>query len=262
MPLQANGIEAWIIDPIDESEVQHFQPEAVDYPSGQTCWIASELNKGFAIRWRNTDVFCQTASRVYVDGVECAGEIILGPNREATVSGRRVSGSSVSPFMFSPLNLTDDDDFLDAGAHKDLGLIKLEIWTINMARSKPYPNIAAAEETKIHERSKKGVAHQIKFGEPVVHTTRNAAIVEYLERSPLVTFTFKYRSMDLLRANDIAPKAGSRKRNAAAGPSGSLGDKNPKRVKKEGASENSPLREIIDLTRSESPVASEVIDLT
>ncbi|KAJ7162077.1 hypothetical protein C8R46DRAFT_1103402, partial [Mycena filopes] len=256
MRLEANGIQAWIIDPSDDSEVEQFQPETVDIPTGQTCWIASELNKGFGIRWRNTDVFCQTASRVYVDGVECAGEIIMGPNLEATVSGRRTSGSAVSPFLFSPLNMTDDDEFLDAGVHKDLGLIKLEIWTVNMEGTKPFADLGAAPaESKIHERSKKAVPHQIKFGEPVAHAPRNAAIVEYLERRPLVTFTFKYRSLELLRANGIAPKAPSRKRNAAAGPSE---DKNPKRVKKEGPS--SP-GEIIDLTRSESPEASGVIDL-
>jgi hypothetical protein len=113
-----------------------------------------------------------------VDGIECAGEIILGPNREATISGRRTSGSTVSPFKFSPLNLTgtvfltikeirqgnslDDDEFLESAGHKDVGLIRVEIWTINMAGTKPYSNIAPVEESKIHERSKKGGTHQIK----------------------------------------------------------------------------------------------------
>jgi hypothetical protein len=98
--------------------------------------------------------------------------------------------------------------------HKDVGLIRVEIWTINMAGTKPYSNIAAPVETKIHERSKKGGSHQIKpvirfktvltltttsrFGQEVIHATRSAAIIEYLENSPLVTFTFKYRSIGWL----------------------------------------------------------------
>ncbi|KAJ6594438.1 hypothetical protein B0H19DRAFT_1366306 [Mycena capillaripes] len=258
MRLAANGFEAWIA--IDDQEVEQFLPKTVDYPVGQTCWIASELNKGFSIHWRNTDVFCQTAARIWVDGMECAGEIILTPNREASVTGRRTSGSTISPFIFSPLNLTDDDAFLDSVAHKDVGLIRVEVWTINMAGTKPYSNVPPPVESKIHERSKKGGAHQIKFGDSVAHATRSAAIIEYLERSPLVTFTFKYRSIDLLRADELAPNQGSSKRKAGNSPN--LETKAPKRVKKE-AGQQAPLPgEIIDLTKSDTHVATEVIDLT
>ncbi|KAJ7933791.1 hypothetical protein B0H13DRAFT_682637 [Mycena leptocephala] len=266
MRLEANGFEAWIN--IDDCEVEQFQPKTVEYPTGQTSWIASEVNKGFSIHWRNTDVFCQTAARIWVDGIECAGEIILGPNREASVSGRRTSGSTVSPFKFSPLNLTDDDAFLDSVGHKDVGLIRVEIWTINMAGTKPFSNIAAPVETKIHERSKKGGSHQIKFGQEVIHATRSAAIIEYLENSPLVTFTFKYRSIDLLRADGLAPNRVSNKRKASADGPSSSESKVAKRVKKEtGQQFSSTPGEIIDLTRSVTPpsrppVATEVIDLT
>ncbi|KAJ7354667.1 hypothetical protein DFH08DRAFT_1077325 [Mycena albidolilacea] len=267
MRLKANGFESWIC--INDGEIEQFKPQTVEHPTGQTCWIASEVDKGFSIHWRNTDVFCQTAARIWVDGIECAGEIILGPNREATISGRRTSGSTVSPFRFSPLNLTDDDEFLESAGHKDVGLIRVEIWTINMAGTKPYSNIAPVEESKIHERSKKGGTHQIKFDEEIVQVPRSAAIIEYLERSPLVTFTFKYRSIDLLRADNIAPK---HKRKASPSSSETKAStktselktvlkrrQNPKRVKKE---DNSTPGEIIDLTRSDTPVATEIIDLT
>jgi hypothetical protein len=43
MRLAANGFEAWV--KIDGEEIEHFHPETVDEPSGQTCWIASQLNK-------------------------------------------------------------------------------------------------------------------------------------------------------------------------------------------------------------------------
>ncbi|KAJ7451844.1 hypothetical protein B0H11DRAFT_1821778 [Mycena galericulata] len=264
MPLKANGFEAWVR--VDGQDAQHFQPETVNEPTGQTCWIASELNKGFSIHWRNTDVFCQTAGRIWVDGVECSGEITMGPNIEASVSGRRTSGSAISPFMFSSLNLTDDDAFLDSTAHKDVGLIRLEIWTITKTGNMPFPDVAPSVDSKIHERAtKKGVAHQTKFGEPIVEAPRAAAIVQYLEQLPLVTFTFKYRSIDLLRANGIAPNSVLGKRNAVAGPSGSnkMETKGAKRVKKEaGQPVSFTPGGIIDLTRSETPVESEIIDLT
>ncbi|KAJ7661635.1 hypothetical protein B0H17DRAFT_1094043 [Mycena rosella] len=264
MPLVANGFEACV--KIEGKEVQQFQAEATDEPSGRTCWIASELNKGFSIHWKNTDVFCQTAARIWVDGIECAGEIIRGPNFDASVSGRRTSATTTAPFVFSQLDLTDDDAFLDSATHKDVGLIRMEIWTINQIGTKAYTNQAASKESKIHERSKKGVAHQIKFGAEVVEAPRAAAIITYLERTPVVTFTFKYRSIDLLRANGIAPNqnSGTGKRKAADGPSGSLKQetKGQKRVKKEAGS--FVPGEIIDLTRSKTPVpsSSEIIDLT
>ncbi|KAJ7680819.1 hypothetical protein DFH06DRAFT_1077812 [Mycena polygramma] len=277
--LIANGFEAWIT--IEGEEVEQYEPKTVEYPTGQTCWIASQINKGFSIHWKNTDVFCQTVARIWVDGIECSGEIILMPNREATISGRRASGSTVSPFVFSPLNLTgtvylidsayneprsspDDDAFLDSAAHKDVGIIRVEIWTINYTGSKPYrDNAPPPVESKIHERSKKGGAHQIKFQDSVVVSTRAAAIIEYLENSPLVTFTFRYKSLDLLKADGLAPSHSSSKRKALTGSPSSSQIKGPKRVKTEPKPQvESAPGEIIDLTRSESPVATEVIDLT
>ncbi|KAJ7049688.1 hypothetical protein C8F01DRAFT_1181538 [Mycena amicta] len=203
MPLSANGFDAWIV--VGDEETDVFKPELIDEPSGWTSWIASELGKEFSVHWRNTDVFCQTVGRVWVDGIECSGEILRGPNMDAKLTGRRTSGSTTAPFVFSKINFTDDDNFLDASSSRDVGLIKLEIWTINMTGTKPFATPAPVAESKVHERSKKGVAHQIKFGTPVDGHLRAAAIIEYLEPFPLVTFQFIYRSMDILRANGIAP---------------------------------------------------------
>ncbi|KAK7005963.1 hypothetical protein R3P38DRAFT_3326409 [Favolaschia claudopus] len=218
MRLQANGFEAWIN--INSREVEHFQPETVDNPSGQTCWIASEINQGFSIHWKNTDVFCQTAARIWVDGLECAGEIVSGPNREAFITGRRTSGSTISPFKFSALNMTDDDDFLYSTGNNDVGTIRIEIWTVTVTGTQPYNKAAPAPEMKVHERSKKGGSHQIKlvFADEVQEAPRSAAIIQYLEAFPLVTFTFKYRSMDLLRADGVAPGKIFTKRKASSSP--------------------------------------------
>ncbi|KAJ7782345.1 hypothetical protein DFH07DRAFT_874432 [Mycena maculata] len=261
MPLKANGFQAWI--KVDDHEAQHFQPEKIDDPSGQTCWIVSELNKGFSVHWRNTDVFCQTAGRLWVDGVECSGEILMGPNLETSVSGRRTSGSTITPVIFSSLELTDDDAFLDSAAPKDIGLIRLEIWTINRTGSVPFSNIAPREASKIHERSKKLGAHQTKFGDQVVEPiTRYAAVFDYLEALPMVTFTFKYRPLELLKANGITPSSVLGKNNAEGGPSRSV--KQETKGAKRGVSQPASFSsgEIIDLTRSESPVTPEIIDLT
>ncbi|KAJ7646779.1 hypothetical protein FB45DRAFT_697611, partial [Roridomyces roridus] len=203
MPLSSAGFEAWI--EVEGKETRYYEPEDLDDSDGQTCWIVSELDKAFSIHWRNEDVFIQTAGRIWVDGVECSGEILRGPGK-TSISGRRTSGTTLAPFIFSSMNLTDDDAFLDTAPDKDLGLIKLEVWAISYTgETKAFPNAKAPSQSKIHERSKKSGAHQTKFGDPVMEVSRGAAVVEYLQSTPLATFTFKYRSLDLLQANDIAP---------------------------------------------------------
>ncbi|KAF7315893.1 hypothetical protein MIND_00105900 [Mycena indigotica] len=263
MPLSANGFDAWIV--VGDDEAEFYAPELLEEPSGYTSWIASELGKEFSIHWRNTDVFCQTVGRVWVDGIECSGEILLGPNMSTRVSGRRTTGSALSPFLFSTINFTDDDDFVDITSSRDIGLIKLELWTINMTGTKPFTDNAPVAESKVHERSKKGVAHQTKFGEPVQGNMRSAAIVEYLETFPIVTFTFKYRSLDILQANGIAPasvRPAKRKSGTVKLEEMALS----KRLKREPLSvgRNGKSSEVIDLTRDSNspPATAEVIDLT
>ncbi|KAJ7071924.1 hypothetical protein C8F01DRAFT_1101886 [Mycena amicta] len=205
MPLSANGFDAWIVVG-DEGERMCTNPNLSTSRAGWTSWIASELGKEFSVHWRNTDVFCQTVGRVWVDGIECSGEILRGPNMDAKLTGRRTSDP----------RRPHDDNFLDASSSRDVGLIKLEIWTINMTGTKPFATPAPVAESKVHERSKKGVAHQIKFGTPVDGHLRAAAIIEYLEPFPLVTFQFIYRSMDILRANGIAPAKTAKRKGAAS----------------------------------------------
>ncbi|KAF7305873.1 hypothetical protein HMN09_00741500 [Mycena chlorophos] len=272
MPLSANGIDAWVAVGGYDSEAQTYQPEPFDgrdsdsSVSGWTAWIASELGQEFSVHWRNTDVFCQTVGRVWVDGIECSGEILRGPNYDTRVAGRRTSGSAVQPFVFERIELTDDDNFLHASSSRDIGTIKLEIWTINMTGTKPFSNSAPVADAKVHERSKKGVAHQVKFvfllfkfGAPVEGNQRSAAVIEYLDTSPLATFTFRYRSIEILRANGIAPAREStsrttkrKSRTMSAGVK--LEDKPPiKRFKREQ-------RDPELLTRTFKP--GETIDLT
>ncbi|KAF7322033.1 hypothetical protein MKEN_00726100 [Mycena kentingensis (nom. inval.)] len=268
MPLSAEGIEAWIqvgYDAGDDGEeAEMYSAEATQTPSGPgwSAWIASQLGREFTIHWRNTDVFCQTVGRVWVDGIECSGEILRGPNHATKCAGRRTSGSTVAPFVFSNVNLTDDDTFLDSTSSREVGTIKLEIWTINMTGTKQFSLKAPIAQSKVHERTKKGVAHQVKFGAPVEVSTRAAAVIEYLDSAPLVTFVFRYRSMDILRANDIVSEAEVKR--AASRARGILvkqEEKPAKRLKREPTAAFKP-GEIIDLTRDSPAPEPEVIDLT
>ncbi|KZP17640.1 hypothetical protein FIBSPDRAFT_894049 [Athelia psychrophila] len=60
-------------------------------------------------------------------------------------------------------------------------------------------------EPNIHEQAKKAVDHKVKLGEEVLvqeQLTTSATIWE----QKLVQFTFKYRPIEVLRANDIVPR--------------------------------------------------------
>ena len=104
-----------------------------------------------------------------------------------------VSETSSAPFIFSPLDVTggkevfftaripkadngcklDDDAYLDASPSHSIGEIKLVIIRTTIPKilpveekkteNRPKEDRIISLSRKIHERSKKGIAHQIKF---------------------------------------------------------------------------------------------------
>ncbi|KAF7376574.1 hypothetical protein MSAN_00073800 [Mycena sanguinolenta] len=113
----------------------------------------------------------------------------------------------------------DDDAYLESALHPQLGLIKLEIWRVDVGGGFAPPAIAVPSAQKVHERSKKGMNQQVQFGDAIQHGQVQSAQIRRVGQGPLVTFSFKYRSLDLLRANGIAPQAErTQKRKASSTP--------------------------------------------
>ncbi|KAJ7661647.1 hypothetical protein B0H17DRAFT_1020300 [Mycena rosella] len=210
---------AWVS--IDGREAAEYAVETSDDQQTVTCWIASELGKKFSVHWKNTSYYHDTSGHVKMDGKPCGGRIIRGHTLPTTAEKKGVTdGTMIQPFVFSSLELTDDDAFLGGGSsHPALGVIELNIYpALIPQRTVAPPLLKPLSEIKVHERAKKAVTQQItlataeRLGKPqlFVHGRRTGP--------DLVKFYFKYRPMDILQANGIAPLPPRNKRKMSVDP--------------------------------------------
>ncbi|KAJ7646751.1 hypothetical protein FB45DRAFT_781080 [Roridomyces roridus] len=212
--LQSKDFTAWIS--IDGLPLPCHNIETSENQQNISCYIPSEVGKPFSVHWCNVSAPGLTGGGVTVDGHRCGFEAIAAETRpiEASMDGIAETETLTRPFVFAPMELTDDDTYLDSpGVHPSLGLIKLEIWRVDVTGGAGYAYggapaaVAVPTKQKVHERTKKGeMNQQIGFGASVQHAQVQSAQIRRVGAGPLVTFSFKYRSLDILRANGIAPK--------------------------------------------------------
>ncbi|KAF7357725.1 hypothetical protein MVEN_00818400 [Mycena venus] len=157
-----------------------------------------------------------------MDGKFCRGKIIYATRLPHTTMIDGVTdGSLVRPFMFSLLDLTDDDAFLADLLHPNLGLIELTIWPVQFTEYSSCPlSPHHLSEIKVHERVKKAVTQQISLANPELMENPIETFAKCEPTGPeIVTFRFKYRPLDVLRANGILPPLSQLKRKASSEPS-------------------------------------------
>ncbi|KAJ7680697.1 hypothetical protein DFH06DRAFT_939276, partial [Mycena polygramma] len=163
--LQWKEFSAWIS--IDGREPEEYGVEVDEDEKTVTCWIASELGKKFSVHWSNTSYCHDTRGKVSMDGVPCSSYIIFGGNVPKTrvADGVSEDGISVKPFMFSSLELTDDDTILGGPSYAELGVIKLAISPVQITDpGVPRPKAPRfLSDPKVHERAKKAITQHIKF---------------------------------------------------------------------------------------------------
>ncbi|KAJ6508074.1 hypothetical protein DFH09DRAFT_275569 [Mycena vulgaris] len=216
--LQSGEFSAWIA--IEGVEVPEYNVEISENQQEYSCWIPSDVGKKFTVHWTNMSAPGLTGGGVQVDGHKCGFEAIASDTRpiSAFMDGIAESSTKTRPFVFAPLDLTDDDAYLESASQPNLGLIKLEIWRVDVVGGGMAPSaVAVPAAQKVHERSKKGMNQQIAFGAAVEHAQVQSAQIRRIGFAPLVTFSFKYRSLDLLRANGIAPPAQRPEKRKASG---------------------------------------------
>ncbi|KAJ6508073.1 hypothetical protein DFH09DRAFT_275542 [Mycena vulgaris] len=214
---ESGGFSAWItIDGVKASELDV-------QTAGQTvsCWIPSEVEKKFSVHWANLSVPGLTGGRVLVDGNNCDGQLLAREKRPTgtSMAGINETTTSVRPFVFASLDVTDDDAVLESNSDERLGTIDIEIWKVqkNEAGPSTWAGMAAPPPKKIHERSKKAATQQISFCDPIFREPAKVVRCKWTER--ILTFSFKYRPLDLLRAKGIAPPLRDKgKRKASASP--------------------------------------------
>ncbi|KAF7981210.1 hypothetical protein HWV62_34545 [Athelia sp. TMB] len=211
MPLELRGFKAWIS--VDEKETPCYGIEKSKDGKAVTGWIASKEGKKFSVKWTRPVHLYGTLMRgaVQVDDIKCAGRIMFKDDSPTCIyekSGLDKSADIFSPFLFGSVDLTDDDSVLDASLSSRLGDISLSIWRTELASVAEFTPDAVPPEQQIHECAKKAILHQVKLGDEVSKAcSKESYITRCLDRQPLATFTFKYRSLDVLVANGIVHRA-------------------------------------------------------
>ncbi|KAI5885853.1 uncharacterized protein SCHCODRAFT_02556108 [Schizophyllum commune H4-8] len=179
---------------------------------------------------------------------------------EATFDRVYESETGYRDLKFGELALTDDDAYLQKD-QLSVGEITVTVWQCKLAGYEDFiPVEAVAGPSKVHERANKALAHSVTFGE-----VNNDAVLAFtanivdISAEPLAAFTFRYRSLDTLRANGIAPtpesqptQTESQSRSPTPGPSGS-GSGSGSRGEKRSASRT--------LSRGPEDVKPDIVDL-
>ncbi|GLB34567.1 hypothetical protein LshimejAT787_0201320 [Lyophyllum shimeji] len=231
-------LSAWIM--MDGRPLQAYAVET-QQPNSITCWIASEAGKEciamsqsalvlitdslfvlqkFSVNWRNVWRGFPLQGTVIIDGVVCDNHIMLDamnyPDRPNAVGVyyARTSECTRRDFMFSAINVTDDDAYLHTISRTySFGTIRLELWRLNVTNVvteslEHQLGTQVLESQVVHERSKKAGTHHVRYSEeyyspaPVV----DVVTADKMDIVPYVTFTFKYRPMAMLMANGIVPR--------------------------------------------------------
>ncbi|KAJ3740620.1 hypothetical protein DFH05DRAFT_1581901 [Lentinula detonsa] len=210
MPLTFQDISAWI--EVDGSELSIFDIKQTG--NEVTCWIPSESEKKFSVKLSTGKRAISMVGDIFMDGKCLSGKTMkAGEPQTFTSSGVLTTATSERPFVFSKLELTDDDEYLNM-ATAGLGDVKLVIShaTFGVTRDhKRYKNCDTIG--KVHEKSKKATGHRVGLGaeKPVVYTKS----ISVRRHAALVKFVFRYRPIDMLRANGIAPLEERKKRIAS-----------------------------------------------
>ncbi|KAG1741099.1 hypothetical protein EDB19DRAFT_1908129 [Suillus lakei] len=206
---------------IDGQELPEYDVIVSSTPTENriTCWIASEEGKKFGVRWMNAaQQPWGIRAAVSVDGVCCTGQAVR-PGWVGTKERTYLANDLVTrDFMFSNIELTDDDSMLGDQSSNDIGQIVIEVETgkymmkqvVKHGKSKNHT--LRVREGKVHERSKKACAHRVVFGEEVprrqVHHQpgRPTSCTMFRpDNHPTTIFVFKYTRLDILQAMGIAP---------------------------------------------------------
>ncbi|KAK7443240.1 hypothetical protein VKT23_015838 [Stygiomarasmius scandens] len=207
--VRLDNYSAWVS--VDGNPLQEY--ETTTEGSVVTCWISSEVGKNFEVNWEFFGVDGYHTADVRLDGQFARSRSANGRNWKSSAAGVLVTQASERLFMFSRLELTDDDVYLTE-TNAQLGEIKVELHeSLNICPTSFKNQSRFSEPGKVHERSKKAIGHQIGLGQEKRCKTQHITKIRRLRL--LATFVFRYRPIDILRANGLAPPV----------PSQSLGQK-------------------------------------
>ncbi|KAF8072186.1 hypothetical protein FPV67DRAFT_925272 [Lyophyllum atratum] len=197
------GFEAYVT--VDGVNLPEYDATTNEGSKTMSCWIPSEAGKPFAVNWRSEELRpFATCGWVHIDGISVGGRFGKEDGGLSSQNDMQTSSTTTRPLLFASIELTDDDEYLAPEKTKDLGDIILRIRHVELQQRKAATGRILPVIEKVHERSKKAMTHQVRFGEEVLHRKPYESIANKTI-SELATFIFRYRSIDVLRADGIAP---------------------------------------------------------
>ncbi|EGO00359.1 hypothetical protein SERLA73DRAFT_180931 [Serpula lacrymans var. lacrymans S7.3] len=125
---------------------------------------------------------------------------------ETSLSYVQTSSASIRHFVFSEPQFSDMDD-MSSSELRDQGQIKLVIWKANVFvgnTRRAYPRVGPTQT--IRERSRNVLAHCIGFDKEEETEPMFKFRAKRLDRKPLATFIFRYRSLEVLQARGVIPR--------------------------------------------------------
>ncbi|KAI5122997.1 hypothetical protein M0805_007619 [Coniferiporia weirii] len=177
-----------------------------------TCYIASQIDKLFQIKWadRNVPILVSSAVWFDVDGVRLDGQANLDGSKRQTITSRgyRSDSTSFLPYKFSHIALTDDDAAF--APSNNMGTIRVNVYRVVIGEPADavFLTLPDGFQKPLSERTKKMGSHRIGFGnvEKVTVPQRYRRTIPYQnEVGPYVSFKFLYRPKDVLQALEIIP---------------------------------------------------------
>ncbi|KAJ7592551.1 hypothetical protein C8J56DRAFT_928941 [Mycena floridula] len=168
------------------------------------CWISSEIGKSFTIHLSDSARSAPVECSVRVDGVSTGGRVLHRGKTRVVHSGLRVSPETVKPYVFAPVELTDNDEYLDSYIPQALGQIEVKLTRVDVTGRTTFTTPREPPEDLIlHERAKKAIIQQVGFGQPV--QTMPSDVLNIQKLDIIAKFVFKYRSRDQLMALNVIP---------------------------------------------------------
>lgn len=140
-----------------------------------------------------------------MDGVDVASAI-MRENRKDHVerSGAKTSSSTIRPFRFADLELTDDTSIAPVRdpSVQHIGSVKLEITRVVLGAEVAFKPVTVENRGPVHEKAKKAGAHVTNYGVAQRSARGRTAAISTApydagRDTPWVTFIFRYRSRGL-----------------------------------------------------------------
>ncbi|KAI0344520.1 hypothetical protein BDW22DRAFT_1482729 [Trametopsis cervina] len=196
----------------DDAPFTEYQQKAEKGANEICCHIASEAGKVFVIDTAVDEPPSNPGTgflgKVFIDGQQVASQC-----RPSKIYGIYTGANTLTPFMFSSVELTDDDAVLRSMNPNvtDLGTIRVQLHRATWTRSHiPWQPVSPfhLENKPVHEKAKKAGGHRTVVGNEQACGTRVQAFDLKLldpDNAPYATFTFRYRPKAILQAQGIVP---------------------------------------------------------